>query len=63
MLRAGPLLVSNRGDKQLRFLTLYFKARVTRFFDHSSFKHNQARVGIFEISARAGLWPSLLAKA
>ena len=31
MLRAGPLLVSNRGDKQSRFLTLYFKARVTRF--------------------------------
>ena len=31
MLRAGPLLVSNRGDKQSRFLTLYFKARTTRF--------------------------------
>ena len=31
VLRAGPLLVSNRGDKQSRFLTLYFKARATRF--------------------------------
>ena len=32
MLRAGPLLVSNRGDKQSRFLTLYLKARTTRYF-------------------------------
>ena len=30
-LRAGPLLVSNRGDKQSRFLAVYFKSRATRF--------------------------------
>ena len=31
VLRTGPLLVSNRGDKQSGFLALYFKARATRF--------------------------------